>query len=65
MSNGNPENLLQGQDTERELTVETVLGVYPMPSPPTRRSGGASQAPTVRTWVESQLQTIFGRFVRY
>jgi len=26
--------------TGREVTVERVLGVYPMPSPPTRMSGG-------------------------
>jgi len=33
---------VQGLDIGREVTVDRVLGVNPMPSQPTRRFGGAS-----------------------
>ena len=46
------------------MTVERVLGVYPIPSLPTKGLGERHNFPS-GSGVEPQPQTIFGRFVRF
>jgi len=53
---------LQGGDTGREVTVETVVDVYPIPQP-SRGSGERRKLPR-EVWGGAPAETVFGRFMR-